>query len=68
MAGIPNRGLSATAVARIDADAAAHGLSRSEYLRHHVEHGVPGGRDTVVVMADLRRAVDAVSDLLDDEV
>lgn len=68
MADILIRGLSAEAVARIDADAAAQGLSRSEYLRRHFEDGVPGGRDTVLTMADLRRASDAARDLLDEQV
>lgn len=62
------RGLSAEAVARIDAEATAQGLSRSEYLRRHFEHGVPTGRGEVVTVADLRRASQAARDLLDDEV
>jgi len=68
MADVLIRGLSAEAVARIDADAAAQGLSRSEYLRRRFEHGVSGTRDTVVTMADLRRASDASRDLLDEQV
>ena len=50
------------------ADAAAQGLSRSEYLPRRFGYGVLGGRDTVVTMADLRRASDAARDLLDEQV
>lgn len=63
------RGLTEAAVARIDADATAQGLSRNEYLRRRfeAERSGPqaGGRLTV---ADLRRAAEAASDLNDQQV
>jgi hypothetical protein len=58
------RGLSEAAVARIDADAAAHGLSRNEYLRRRFEaersSSAPGGQ---LAIEDLRRAAEAAKDL-----
>ncbi|TXH19089.1 MAG: hypothetical protein E6R06_25240 [Mycobacterium sp.] len=67
MADILIRGLSDTTVARIDAEAAAHGLSRNEYLRRRfeVERSGDGPRLTV---ADLRRAAQAARDLDDPDV
>ena len=63
------RGLSEAAIARIDADAAATGLSRNEYLRRRFEAerspSASGGRLTV---EDLRRAADAAKDLDDPQV
>ena len=67
-------GLSDAAVAQIDRQANALGLSRNEFLRRQIEDQVAGRSDTTVTsdttftVADLRRASDAVSDLLDDEV
>ena len=62
------RGLSADAVKRIDAEADSLGLSRNEYLRRKLETaGQPPGPVRVCV-ADLRRAADAASDLLDPDV
>ncbi len=60
------RGLSADAVARLDVEAAAQGLSRNEYLRRQLEHGTP--RESAVTVADLRRASEAASDLLNEDV
>lgn len=63
------RGLSEAAVARIDADAAACGLSRNEYLRRRLEAersaSAASGQLTV---DDLRRAADAAKDLDDPQV
>jgi hypothetical protein len=63
------RGLSEAAVARIDLDAAARGLSRNEYLRRRFESersaGTSGGQLTV---NDLRRAAEAARDLDDPQV
>lgn len=63
------RGLTEAAVARIDTDAAAHGLSRNEYLRRRFEAErsttTVGGRLTI---DDLRRAAEAASDLADPQV
>lgn len=62
------RGLSADAVERIDAEADTLGLSRNEYLRRKLETTVPSSGPVRVTVADLRRAADASSDLLDPEV
>ncbi|MDT5347253.1 MAG: hypothetical protein QOH91_540 [Mycobacterium sp.] len=63
------RGLSEAAIARIDADAAAHGLSRNEYLRRRFEsersNTAVGGHLTI---EDLRRAAEAAKDLDDPQV
>lgn len=63
------RGLSDATVARIDADAAAQGLSRNEYLRRRLEaersDTEAGGQLTI---AHLRRAADAAKDLDDPQV
>ena len=63
------RGLSEAAVARIDADAAARGLSRNEYLRRRLEaersSSAAGARLTI---EDLRRAAEAAQDLCDPQV
>lgn len=63
------RGLTEAAVARIDTDAAAHGLSRNEYLRRRFEAErsttAVGGQLTI---DDLRRAAEAASDLADPQV
>jgi hypothetical protein len=62
------RGLSVAAVARIDADGAARGLSRQEYLRRRFEgegsvaRPYRGGRLTI---EDLRRAAAAAADVED---
>jgi hypothetical protein len=62
------RGLSEAAIARIDADAAAHRLSRNEYLRRRFEsersNTATGGHLTV---EDLRRAAKAAKDLDDPQ-
>lgn len=63
------RGLSDAAVARIDAEAAALGLSRNEYLRRRFE--AEGSRSEArgrLTVEDLRRAADAAKDLRDPQV
>ncbi|ORW05696.1 type II toxin-antitoxin system VapB family antitoxin [Mycobacterium lacus] len=58
------RGLSEAAVARIDADAAARGLSRNEYLRRRLEADrSPSATPAHLTIEDLRRAAEAVKDL-----
>jgi hypothetical protein len=58
------RGLSEAAVARIDADAAAHGLSRNEYLRRKLEaERSPSATAGQLTIDDLRRAAEAAKDL-----
>ena len=69
MADVLIRGLSEAAVARIDADAAAQGLSRNEYLRRRFEaerSASTEGRQ--LSMDDLRRAGEAAKDLDDPKV
>jgi hypothetical protein len=61
------RGLSDEAVARIDADAAARGLSRQEYLRRRFERegAVGPSSQRTLTIDDLRRAEAAAADLDD---
>lgn len=66
MADILIRGLSDDAVKRIDARAASLGLSRNELLRRDLEGPEPR-TDIAFGAADIRRAGDAVRDLLDDD-
>ncbi len=65
MADILVRGLSDTAVARIDTAAAAQGLSRNEYLRRRFEVERTTGDRGQLTVADLRRAAEAAKDLDD---
>ncbi|SON61875.1 Antitoxin VapB2 [Mycobacterium simulans] len=63
------RGLSRAAVARIDAEAAAHGLSRNEYLVRRFEaERSPSGSGARLTIEDLRRAAEAAQDLDDPDV
>ncbi len=62
------RGLSTAAVERIDAAAAALGLSRNEYLRRKFEAGAPEPTRARVSLKDLRRAARAARDLTDPDV
>jgi hypothetical protein len=64
------RGLSDAAVARIDADATARGLSRQEYLRQRFEaEGAVASTDHPrLTVDDLRRAASAAVDLDDSGV
>ncbi|MBU8813377.1 MULTISPECIES: type II toxin-antitoxin system VapB family antitoxin [Mycolicibacterium] len=63
------RGLSDAAIARIDADAAARGLSRQEYLRTRFEtEGSVGASTRTMTVDDLRRAAAAATDLDDPDV
>jgi hypothetical protein len=67
MADVLIRGLSDKAVAQLDAAAGAVGLSRNEFLRRQFEAATPSSA-LVVTAADLRRAAEAVSDLLEPAV
>jgi hypothetical protein len=61
--------LSEAAVARIDADAAALGLSRNEYLRRRLEaERSPSATGGQLTIEDLRRAAEAARDLNDPQV
>lgn len=62
------RGLSDDAVDRIDADAAALGLSRNEYLRRKLEEGTPRGRKASLTAEDWARSAEAFGDLDDRSV
>ncbi|HEY6682539.1 MAG TPA: ribbon-helix-helix protein, CopG family [Propionibacteriaceae bacterium] len=53
-------------VARLDARAAALGLSRNEYLRRRLEQDARRGTGSVT-QADFERFVERFSDLADDE-
>ena len=70
MADILIRGLSEAAVARIDSDAAARGVSRQEYLRRRFETEgvVAAGNRLRLTVEDLRRAAAAAADLDDPNV
>jgi hypothetical protein len=69
MADVLIRGLSEAAVARIDADAAAQGLSRNEYLRRRFEaERSPSATTGQLTIEDLRRAAEAAEDLNDPQV
>ncbi len=62
------RGLSEAAIARIDADAAAHGLSRNEHLRRKFESERSNTAAGHLTIEDLRRAAEAAKDLDDPQV
>lgn len=62
-------GLSSRAAARIDAEAAAQGLSRNECLRRQLEQGVSTSSDSkAATVKDLVRASRAAADLVNSEV
>lgn len=61
------RGLSEAAVERIDADAAAQGLSRNEFLRRRLEGGVRPS-SALLTAEDWARSAEAFSDLSDPAV
>ncbi|KMO74268.1 type II toxin-antitoxin system VapB family antitoxin [Mycolicibacterium obuense] len=63
------RGLSDAAIARIDADAAARGVSRQEYLRTRFEtEGSVSAPTRTMTVNDLRRAAAAATDLDDPDI
>ena len=62
------RGLTTDAIERIDAEADALGLSRNEYLRRKLEPTASSANAVRLSVADLRRAAEAASDLLDSQV
>lgn len=59
------RNLSEAAVARIDAQAAAHGLSRNEFLRRKFEADRAPSEAGELTLDDLRRAAEAAKDVND---
>ena len=62
------RGLSDAAVERIDAEAAALGLSRNELLRRRLEGPVTLGSENPLTAADWDRSAAAFGDLGDPDV
>ena len=62
------RGLSDAAIARIDTDAAAQGLSRNEYLRRRFEAERSPSAAGRLTIDDLHRAAEAAEDLDDPTV
>lgn len=62
------RGLSDEAVDRIDADAAALGLSRNEYLRRKLEGRTPPVQGATLTPEDWDRSAEAFGDLSDPSV
>ncbi|MFX4272532.1 antitoxin [Propionibacteriaceae bacterium Y1685] len=62
------RGLSESAVERIDAEAAALGLSRNEYLRRRLEQAAPPPLPASVGADDWKRSAAAFRDLTDPDV
>lgn len=62
------RGLSAAAVERIDAEAAALGLSRNEFLRRRLEQGTSTSDAATVTADDWSRSAAAFGDLADPDV
>ncbi|GAB2533648.1 type II toxin-antitoxin system VapB family antitoxin [Brachybacterium huguangmaarense] len=68
---IPNvhiRGVSDGAVARIDAESAALGLSRNEFLRRKLEGEAAPRPRRAVTPEDWRRSAEMFSDLADPDV
>jgi len=62
------RGLSEAAVERIDAEAAALGLSRNEFLRRRLEGAASPGPEATLTEADWGRSAAAFGDLGDSDV
>lgn len=62
------RGLSKAAVERIDAEAAALGLSRNEFLRRKLEGVTAPSPEIVLTADDWNRSVRAFADLADPSV
>ncbi|HEX7373536.1 MAG TPA: ribbon-helix-helix protein, CopG family [Steroidobacteraceae bacterium] len=68
---VPNlliRGLSDAAVERIDAEAAALGLSRNEFLRRRLERDAAAPVAATVSVDDWNRSAAAFGDLADPRV
>lgn len=62
------RGLSEAAVERIDAEAAALGLSRNEFLRRRLERDASTPVPATVTADDWGRSAEAFGDLADPDV
>lgn len=68
MANVLIRGLSEAAVAHLDAEAAAQGLSRNEFLRRRLEQDASSPVAAKVAADDWSRSAAAFEDLADPEV
>ncbi|MCI9888029.1 hypothetical protein JT358_06095 [Micrococcales bacterium 31B] len=68
MTNILIRGISESAVQRIDAEAAALGLSRNEFLRRRLEGVAVSDPAVALTPADWGRSAAAFSDLEDPDV
>jgi len=68
MANVLIRGLSEAAVERIDAEAAALGLSRNEFLRRRLEQDASTPVAATVTASDWSRSAAAFEDLADPDV
>lgn len=68
MANVLIRGLSEAAVERIDAEAAALGLSRNEFLRRRLEGATPPSPGATLTEDDWGRSAVTFGDLADPEV
>jgi len=62
------RGVSDEAIARIDAESAALGLSRNEFLRRKLEGEASVRPRVAVTRADWERSADLFADLADPDV
>lgn len=62
------RGISDTAVKRLDSEAAEHGLSRNEYLRRKIEDTVEQEPRRKITAEDWARTARVHADLSDEEV
>lgn len=62
------RGLSDAAIARIDAEATALGLSRNELLRRRLEQGASVRVRSTVTADDWKRSARVFADLTDPDV
>lgn len=62
------RGLSESAVARIDAEASAQDLSRNEYLRRTLESGMESPPTATLTEQDWMRAAATFADLADSDI
>jgi hypothetical protein len=68
MTDVLSRGLSAAAVARIDADATALGLSRNEFLRRQLERDLPTSARVSISASDWTRSAATFDDLGDPDI
>lgn len=68
MSNVLIRGVSDEAVARIDAEAGALGLSRNEFLRRKLEGEVTARPRVAVTSEDWQRSAGIFADLADPEV